>query len=150
MRRVYDALIAAAPDELKRIAKQSADNQTEYFGMMALAQMGSRPGAAGDKRGLQGAVQKELLGALAKGKGQKKPWAAMSLGVFGNALLENDGTLETTVISAVRDAARKGDRPAEAGAYDADAGLGRHMLVVPHRVVQHGLGSLRGGSGGYS
>ncbi|MGD2017939.1 MAG: hypothetical protein PVJ89_07485 [Planctomycetota bacterium] len=110
-------------DELRRIAKQSADNQTEFFGMMALAQMGSRPGAAGDKRAFQGPVQKELLGFLAKGKGQKKPWAAMSLGVFGNALLSNDGTLETTVVSAVRDAARKGDRPAEAGAYAISLGL---------------------------
>ncbi|MGB0333268.1 MAG: hypothetical protein ACPGPE_15770, partial [Planctomycetota bacterium] len=110
-------------NELKRIAKQSADNQTEFFGMMALAQMGSRPGSGGEKRGLQAAVQKELMGFLAKGKGQKKPWAAMSLGVFGNALLENDGTLETTVLSAVRDAARKGDRPAEAGAYAVALGL---------------------------
>jgi HEAT repeat protein len=110
-------------NELKRIAKQSADNQTEFFGMMALAQMGSRPGSGGEKRGLQAAVQKELMGFLAKGKGQKKPWAAMSLGVFGNALLENDGTLETTVLAAVRDAARKGDRPAEAGAYAVALGL---------------------------
>ncbi len=110
-------------NELKRIAKQSADNQTEFFGMMALAQMGSRPGSAGEKRGLQPSVQKELMGFLAKGKGQKKPWAAMSLGVFGNALLENDGTLESTVVSAVRDAARKGDRPAEAGAYAVSLGL---------------------------
>jgi len=110
-------------DELKRIAKDSADNQTEYFGLMALAQMGSRPGSAGDKRGLQPMAQKELMSALGRGKGQKKPWAAMSLGVFGNALLENDGTLDTTVLSAVRDAARKGDRPAEAGAYAVALGL---------------------------
>ena len=98
-------------DNLKRIAKQSADNQTEFFALVAMAEMGSRPGPGAtndERRGWQGDVQKELLAALSKGKGQKKPWAALALGVYGNALLENDGVLEATVLIAVRDAARKG------------------------------------------
>ena len=80
-------------DELTRIAKTANVNQTEFFALVALAEMGSRPGPGEDQRGLQDDVQKELLSALAKGKGQKKPWAALALGVYGNALLENDGNL---------------------------------------------------------
>ncbi|MEM6567702.1 MAG: HEAT repeat domain-containing protein [Planctomycetota bacterium] len=113
-------------ENLKRIAKTAADNQTEFFALIALGEMGSRPGpgeSKAERRGLQTACQKELLSALAKGKGQKKPWAALAIGVYGNALLENDGDLEPAVVAAVREACRKGDRPDESGAYAVSLGL---------------------------
>lgn len=109
--------------ELKRIAKEASDNQTEFFALMAMAQMGSRMGAGDDAFGLQEDVQKELLGALAKGKGQKKPWAALSLGVFGNALNENGGSMDPAVLVALRQVAEKGKSPVEYGAFAIALGL---------------------------
>lgn len=109
--------------DLQRIGKTAADNQTEFFALMAMAQMGSRPGPGDNPRGFQPKIQKELLGALAKGKGQKRPWAALSLGVFGNALNENDGVLEPAVTLALRDLAKKGKSPVEYGAFAIALGL---------------------------
>ncbi len=109
--------------ELKRIAKNASDNQTEYFALMAMAQMGSRKGLGDDAFGFQDDVQKELLGALANGKGQKKPWAALSLGVFGNALNENGGSMDPSVLISLRQVAKKGKSPVEYGAFAIALGL---------------------------
>ena len=109
--------------ELERIAKDAADPQTEYFALIALAQMGSRPGTGDAPRALQAEVQDVLLRAFAKGKGQKRPWAGLALGVFGNALNENDGTIDQAVYDALRQGAKKYDSPVEAGAYAIGLGL---------------------------
>ena len=109
--------------QLQRIAREAKDNQTEYFALMAMAQMGSRQGTGDDARGLEADVQKTLLDALAKGKGQKRPWAALALGVFGNALNENDGALDPAVSTALRDLAKNRKSPVEYGAFAIALGL---------------------------
>ncbi|MEM9803615.1 MAG: hypothetical protein AAGA20_25080, partial [Planctomycetota bacterium] len=135
--------------ELERISKEAADNQTEFFALIAIGEMGSRPGPGETPRGLQEDAQKVLLTSLAKGKGQKKPWAALALGVYGNALLENDGTLEQDVVSSVRDVCSKGDRPAEAGAYAISLGLmkdraGSEELLLERLEYFNGRDEVRG------
>ncbi|MFT5733361.1 MAG: HEAT repeat protein [Planctomycetota bacterium] len=108
--------------ELARIAKQSADNQTEFFALIALGEMGSRPGSGGN-RDLQDSCEKEILTALARGKGQKQPWAALALGVYGNALVENGSTVPPKVLLAVRNEAKKEKAPALIGGYAIALGL---------------------------
>jgi len=109
--------------ELTRIGRDAANNQTEFFALVALAQLGSRKGPGDMPRGLQTDVQKELIAALARGRGQKKPWAALALGIFGHGLQESNGVLDAAVVRVLRDVARKGDRPDEAGAYAIALGL---------------------------
>lgn len=108
--------------ELARIAKQSADNHTEYFALIALGEMGSRAGTGGD-RGLQSDIEKEILTALARGKGQKQPWAALALGVYGHALNEAGTPVPPNVVLAVRNEAKKEKSPALIGGYAIALGL---------------------------
>ena len=107
---------------LTRIAKQSAANQTEFFALMALGEMGSRPGKGSNRR-LQGVAEAAILKALAQGKGQKQPWAALALGVYGNALNKNGGTLPPGVVLAVRSMAKKERSPALIGGFAIALGL---------------------------
>lgn len=109
-------------ESLSRIAKQSADNQTEFFALIALGEMGSRPGINGS-RDLQQDAEKVMLRALALGKGQKQPWAALALGVYGNALNKGTGVLSPGVVLAVRNEARKEKSPALIGGYAIALGL---------------------------
>ena len=108
--------------ELSRIAKQSADNQTEFFALIALGEMGSRAGAGGN-RALQSKAEKEILTALARGKGQKQPWAALALGVYGNALNASGAGVPPNVVLAVRNEAKKEKAPALIGGYAIALGL---------------------------
>ncbi len=109
-------------EALKRIAKQSAANQTEYFALVALGEMGSRPGEAGN-RDLQGDAEKALMTALTRGKGQKQPWAALAIGVCGNALQKNGGALSPAAVLAVRTEAKKEKNPELIGGYAIALGL---------------------------
>lgn len=96
---------------LERLARTSAENQTEYLALIGLARLGSRPGPGDLPRGLQERAQKALLGALAKGRGQKKAWAALALGLFGRGVHEGDGVLSPAVTLSLRHAAKNARRP---------------------------------------
>jgi len=108
---------------IEKLAKDSPDPQSEYFAVMAMAQMGSRKGTGDDPRHFQEDTEKFLLRTLANGRGQKAPWAGLALGVYGNALLENDGTLGTGVRRALQDKFEDKVSPFESGAYAIALGL---------------------------
>ena len=118
-----DALNERIFQSLAKAAKSSADPQTEFFALMAIAQMGSRPGVGDAPRALQDEAEQILMRALANGKGQKAPWAALALGVYGNALLENDGTVGLGVRAALRERLERRKSTAERGAYAIALGL---------------------------
>ena len=88
--------------ELKAIGKNAADNQTEYFAVMAIAQMGGRKGGGVDAWGLRASCEDYLLEALKNGKGQKAPWAGLALGVHGHALLKGGGNLSPRIAESLR------------------------------------------------
>lgn len=130
-------------DELRRIAKKSADNQTESFALMALAQMGSRPGPGDSPRGLQDDVRNALLQSLSRAKGKKKPWAGLALGVFGNELRRNGGAAEPLLAIALRRAAKEDTSVVDYGAYAIGLGLldddGSAAMLL-ERLVELGEG----------
>lgn len=76
---------------MRELPKTTSDAQTRVFGLIALAQSASQPG----ELGLDATVARETLSHLAKvlsrGKSAQRPWAAVSLGVFGAGLRESMG-----------------------------------------------------------
>ena len=117
--------------ELETIGKKAADNQTEFFAVMAIAQMGSRPGAGEKPRELQEDCEDYLLEALKNGKGQKAPWAGMSLGVYGNALLENGGNLSPKIAESLRLKFTRSKSSFDRGAYAIALGLIEDLNSAP-------------------
>ncbi|MEL6712699.1 MAG: HEAT repeat domain-containing protein [Planctomycetota bacterium] len=134
---------------LEKIAKDSPDPQSEFFGVMAIAQMGSRKGAGDDPRALQEDAEDFLTKALAQGKGQKAPWSALALGVFGNALIENDGAISTSLKSAIREKFSRKKSPVERGAYAVALGLikdgsSEELLLDALEKIGSGQDEVRG------
>ncbi|MFT4542192.1 MAG: HEAT repeat protein [Planctomycetota bacterium] len=110
-------------ENLGRLIKDG-DRQTNRFALIALAQVAGNPGE--NEKALEGVkdARAELLKQLSKGR-TLKPWAALALGVFGRALLDNDQALDAAAGSALRTATAEMKRPSDAGAYCLALGLRR-------------------------
>lgn len=106
-------------ETLTRIVRDSPDVQSVHFALMALAEMGSRPGSGDAPWVFSPEVSELLTNTLVHGDERRAPWAGLALGVFGRAVLANGGRLDPTVRSALR-------RPA-----------------CDHRTRGHGAGELR-------
>ncbi len=70
-----------------------ADVQARHFSLIALAQVGGRPGSstAGDATAAVPEVRKQLLLQLARGKSSMRRWAALALGLFEKSLADRTG-----------------------------------------------------------
>jgi len=108
-------------------ATGNADVQTKNFSMIAIGQVGGRPGS-GDKplEGLQ-AIQGHLLVNLARGKTAVKPWAGLALGVMQAALLDADVPLKPDAVQALRATFLAEGSPTDVGAYAIGLGIARDL-----------------------
>ena len=106
------------------------DPQSRRFALLALAQSAARPGQDGKPYAGLDPAQKELLDQLAHGRTQLKPWAALALGVMGNALQANEQPVDDRVLAALRKSCADNRRPAEAGAHMLALGLLRDTESV--------------------
>ena len=118
-----DAIDKQIRKDLARIVGDG-ELQQKRFALIALAQAGGRPGE--HEQALDGVepTRATLLAQLSRGR-TLKPWAALSLGVFGHSLLEAGQMLDPAASLALRSAAADVRSPADAGAYCLALGLRR-------------------------
>ena len=121
-----DETDATLRKELSRLVSDG-DPQARRFALIGIGQVGGRPGE-GEKR-LDGttALRGELLKQMTKGKTRMKSWAALSLGVLGRQLLDNEQTPDAAAAAALRSAATDCKNPADIGAYLLALGIRRDL-----------------------
>ncbi|MEM7518305.1 MAG: HEAT repeat domain-containing protein, partial [Planctomycetota bacterium] len=104
-------------------AIQDSDQQSKWFSMIAIAQVGGTPGTTDDPVKNQLDVQKHLVKNLSGGKSRGRPWAALALGVMGHLQAEYGAVPSSDVNIAIRDAMTKVSSPQDIGAYALGAAL---------------------------
>ncbi len=117
-----DKLDVEIVEELQRTAGDG-EQQARRFAMISLGQIAGRPGTGEDPLGNLDAIRGKLQKDMSKGKSTMKPWAALSLGVLGRALIVEDVVIDAGTSNALRDATRKEKNPSQAGAYMIAMGL---------------------------
>lgn len=114
-----DKKIRAALQE----ASANADAQVKNFSVIAMGQVGGRPGDGEDPMAGAADVRKYLLTQLSKGKTQVKPWAGLAIGVMERGLLDNNQEQSTASLSALRQALQGTRTVIEVGAYAIACGI---------------------------
>ncbi len=114
-------------DEMIRKALQdaagNADQQVKNFSVIALGQIGGRPGTGDNPLAGEDDVRKYLLTQLAKGKTQVKPWAGLAIGVMERGLLDNKQQQSASALAALRSSLQGTKTKIEVGAYAIAAGI---------------------------
>ncbi len=114
-------------DEMIRMALQdaagNADQQVKNFSVIALGQIGGRPGTGDNPLAGEDDVRKYLLTQLAKGKTQVKPWAGLAIGVMERGLLDNKQQQSASALAALRSSLQGTKTKIEVGAYAIAAGI---------------------------
>jgi HEAT repeat protein len=117
-----DKLDVEVRDTLKRLSEEG-DQQSKNFTMIALGQIGGRPGEGDANEEGQKDVRSFLLTNLTKGKNHIRPWAGIGIGVMERALLDNSLTPSTTAKDTLRSALKESVSPDQVGAYAIGAGI---------------------------
>lgn len=104
-------------------ALHSSDPMEQRFALVALAQVGSRPGQG--ERAFAGteAVRGDLLHELSTARKAVRPWAGLALGVLEHELREHEQELSPAVDLALRNALRTARTAEDLGAYALAIGL---------------------------
>lgn len=114
-------------DTLKYMAEEG-DQQSKHFAMIAMAQIGGRPGKGdGNEDGVKD-VRTFLLTNLTKGKSGVKPWAGVAIGVMERAILDNSQsgmTPSATSKEELRNALKAANAPNQVGAYSIGVGIAK-------------------------
>jgi HEAT repeat protein len=121
-------------DELARLIGKGSNQQEKRFAMIALAQVGGVAGLGEFPWEGQQMVRGELLKHLSRGKSEEKPWAAMSLGVMGRALVEAGEFPNMDATRALRLATASEKNPSRVGAYVLALGLRKDLESAPMLV----------------
>ncbi len=101
------------------------EQQIHFYAMISAAQIGGQPGT-GEGEPLAGLkdIRKFLLDYLAKGKGNEKSWAGLSLGVLENALaLHKTNATSSEVAKTLTAALADSKTPGDIGAFAIGLGL---------------------------
>ena len=119
--------------ELTELPERVRDQQTRYFGMIALAQVAGRPGAGAGAptAGLvgKGGARSFLFAQLGRGKVQARTWAAIALGVLERSLASHGVTVPPDTGRALGSALAEAENPSEIGALAIALGILRDPLA---------------------
>ncbi|MFT7486087.1 MAG: HEAT repeat protein [Candidatus Paceibacteria bacterium] len=101
----------------------NADAQIKNFSVIALGQLGGRPG--GPDGQMEGAkdLRKYLMKTLSSGKTQVKPWAGLAIGVMERGLVDSNQTPSASSLAALRSALSGTKTKIEVGAYAIACGI---------------------------
>jgi len=123
-------------EELSRVAKNLRDQQSRYFALIAMGQVGGR--AAGDDVDGAPEASSYLLQQLSRGKQQSRPWAGLACGVMGASMMSHSDAhpLLSTLRGSVRTALVEGKDRAKVPAYAIALGMMRdEEASVPLRKI---------------
>ena len=95
------------------------------FALISMALVGSRAGSGEEPFAGTSEVRNHLLHHLKSGRKTMRPWAALSLGVFGHWLQAANEELSPASDIALRAAIRTSNRPLDLGAFALAAGMRR-------------------------
>lgn len=127
-RRVRETLIKSAGQ---------GDQQVQFFSLIALAQIGSRPGTGSDPFAARQAVEAQLIGNVQRGSSRGRPWAGLALGVFAHGLLRNGEAPGEAVIDLLAEQVEETKSPEDVGGYGIGLGLARgreHREMLEERM----------------
>ena len=111
-------------EALKRIS-DDGDLQSKNFAMVALGQVGGRPGQGEGNEDGQKECRNFLLTSLTKGKNHIKPWAGIGVGVMERALLDAGLTPSATAKETLRETLKDAGSPEHVGAYAIAVGISK-------------------------
>ncbi|MCB9916532.1 MAG: HEAT repeat domain-containing protein [Planctomycetes bacterium] len=101
----------------------AGDQQSKFFALIALGQVGGRPGSSEDPMGGAEEIRKFLKTQLAKGKTTSKPWAGLAIGVMERALLDANQNQSPDSLRALRMSLKDTKTKLEVGAYAIALGI---------------------------
>lgn len=104
-------------------ASGNADAQVKNYSVIAMGQVGGRPGDGDDPLAGAKDVRKYLMTQLSKGKTQVKPWAGLAIGVMERGLLDNNHEPSSDSLTALRQALQGTKTNIEVGAYAIACGI---------------------------
>jgi len=116
-----DPLDVEIRDALIQVPKAIGDQQTRNFSLIALAQVGGRPGEGAEPS--KDVVSKHLLATMSRGKSSMQSWAGLSIGVYGRAMLESGRLGDPEGARALRDALEREKNDDKLGAFAIAAGI---------------------------
>jgi len=118
-------------EALASVAKDSSDEQSRNFALIALGKVGGAFVADGDE-GIR-ETGSFLLGQISDGRRQGRPWAGLSLGVLGEALGRRGlmHPLLPALEEAVRTSLVEEKSPARLGAYAISCGIMHDLEAGP-------------------
>lgn len=119
-----DPLDTAIRASLRELPRNGSDQQTRYFALIALAQIGGTFGKAETEAGVREAGG-ALLRQLGEGKGNARPWAGLACGVLAESLGKSPAHTTTVgaLQQAVRGALEEEKDPTRVGALAISAGI---------------------------
>ena len=122
-----DAHDQAMRKTLTERIRASGEPQAKRFAVIALAQIGGRPGESQPDKGYD-KIKKDLTTYLARtgmGMSQLKPWIGLGLGIMQKARVEAGQLPDPDVALALRTALMDCKRPMDVGAYCLGVGIAK-------------------------
>lgn len=123
-----DADDGGVDEEVRKVLAKSAtegDQQVQFFSIVALAQVGSRPGQGADRWAARESVEAQLIGFVKRGSSRGRPWAGMALGLFARGLLANGEAPSDDLIDLLAKYTNDTASPEDVGGYGVGLGLAR-------------------------
>ena len=100
----------------------NADQQVKKYSVMALGQVGGRPGTGDNPVAGESDVRKYLMTTLSKGK-TVRTWAALGMGVMERGLINANREQSASALSALRSSLEGTRTKSEVGAYSLALGI---------------------------
>jgi HEAT repeat protein len=116
---------------LRAVPNDFSDIQAKNFAMIAVAQVGGRPGKAEGNEEGQKECRNFLLETLTKGKGGLKPWAGIAVGVMERAIADHQGLPNATARQELRDQLKGAGSPDQVGAFSIGLGICEDLESKP-------------------
>ncbi len=110
-----------------KAATRNADTMVKSLSMIALGQVGGRPGTGPFALAGEQEVRAFLMLHLRKGKTPLKPWAGLALGVMERGLLDRGHALVRAGCDELQLALQRSTRELDLGAYAIALGLARDV-----------------------
>ena len=109
------------------VESTEGDQQSRHFSMIAMGQVGGRPGAGeGNEEGIRDA-RAFLLNSLTKGKTGIRPWAGLGVGVMERSLAEANMAPSGTAKQVLRDQLKDANSPEQVGAFAIGTGIAQDV-----------------------